>query len=477
MFLFLALLFNACVFVARGEVVPAPEWSLNGQLPRTVDSDRSFLRFSTRNGESSHLSQMFQLEQIVSIPNARQMALNKDGTVMFVGSRIPHEFSSVYAVFLNVIPDVINGETGVPEYSIRPTSVVTVVSNLPMPSGVAYDDDTDTLFVAAVDGILRYDRAVERLRENPERELTGRMVFETPNGKVHTWKYLKIIRSADGSSKRLVFPIGSPCDSCETQLPFSTINSIEFDGSGLVQHARGVRNSVGFDQQPGAHNAGRLWFTENANDEQGEVPCDEYNLIENMFSVDGVNDTADIPSYGFPYCDGFNSPNPEFNEDGDCSAHIPAEYCLGKHVAALGVAFYDTSLYKLMPRQLVGSNGTVAFIAEHGSWNIEPKTGYRITTVDISDTAAGSYQTFIEGFANMEPEGRPVDVVVFPADGGSLLISDDKQGTVYRVTYGYRNAPPGSGWDGPMSGGSTFSDGGGPLSLLLVMLFLLLLLQ
>lgn len=421
--------------MAFADVVPRVEWSKKFTLPR----EQRGVKFHTRNNEKQNeVAPKFKLTQIVQIPKARQMAFNEAGDVMFVGSRHANDYTPVYAVLLSRKASHIH--EGVQQYDIEVTNVYTITENMAMPSGIAYDDETDTLYVGIVTGIMRYQEAIKRLRQDPGKKLTGDMIFATPNGKINSWKYLKIARDSDGS-KRLLFPIGSPCDSCVEDLPYSTINMINLDGNEYVPLVRGVRNSVGFAMQPGTE--GTLWFTDCAQDARS-APCDELNKLDDLFGHAKTVNNNTMPSYGFPFCDGLNKPNEVHNPSGKCDDFISAEYCLGVHVASLGMTFYDAKKHKLMPKELVGTGQSVSIIAEHGSWNRDPKSGYRVTTVDVGDTNSGSYQTFIDGFDTLEPNGRPVDIAVYSQDGGSIFISDDSRDAVYRVTYGY---VPGGGGD------------------------------
>lgn len=410
--------------------VPHVEWSKRYTLPQDVAG----VKFSTRSKENQdQVAPKFRMTQIVQIKKARQMAFNAAGTVMFVGSRDANGYSPVYAVFLTT--EQTHVEDGTQQYSVDVTKVLRITDDMAMPSGVAYDDSSDTLFVGIVTGIMRYDNAIARLTQSPDEKLTGQRIFETPNGKMNSWKYLKLVQDAHGK-KRLLFPIGSPCDSCETELPYSTINMIDLDGSGYTPLVQGVRNSVGFATNPAKD--GQLWFTDCAHDSDILPPCDELNKIDNVFELANSVTNDSLPSYGFPFCHSKNVPSGAHNPAGDCKAYVAPQYCLGTHVAALGMTFYDAEKYSMMPREVVGTKQDVVIVAEHGSWNRDPQVGYRITTVNVQDPSEGSYQTFMEGMDVMDPNGRPVDVQVFPHDRGSLFISDDGRNAIYRVTYGYK---------------------------------------
>ena len=189
------------------------------------------------------------------------------------------------------------------------------------------------------------------------------------------------------------------------------------DGSGREIVARGIRNSVGFAWHPVT---GELWFTDNGRDNLGDdVPPDELNRV-----------TRSGQHFGFPYCHGGTIPDPEFGGRRACGDFVPPAQALGPHVAPLGMRFYTGTQFPAAYRNQV-------FIAEHGSWNRSLKIGYRVTLVRID--AAGnalSYEPFAQGWLDSRSQGvwgRPADVLV--AADGSLLVSDDYAGAIYRIRY------------------------------------------
>jgi glucose/arabinose dehydrogenase len=192
------------------------------------------------------------------------------------------------------------------------------------------------------------------------------------------------------------------------------------DGSGLEIYAQGVRNSVGFDWHP---QTGELWFTDNGRDWLGDdlPPC-ELNRAPRA----GMH-------FGYPYCHGRAIADPEFGAQRACSEFTPPVQELGAHVAAIGMRFYRaprTASAMAFPAEYRGQ----VLIAEHGSWNRREKSGYRVTLVKLNGNRAVSYTPFATGWLQGQTAwGRPADVEELP--DGSLLISDDYAGAVYRVTY------------------------------------------
>ena len=131
--------------------------------------------------------------------------------------------------------------------------------------------------------------------------------------------------------------------------------------------------------------------------------------------------------FGYPYCHGGDIADPEFGDHGDCADFEPPAQKLGPHVAALGLLFYDGTLF---PEQYQGQ----VFIAEHGSWNRSQKIGYRVTLVRMDRGRATGYEVFAEGWLqDEEVSGRPVDLLLI--GDGSLLLSDDQNGVIYRIRY------------------------------------------
>jgi glucose/arabinose dehydrogenase len=188
------------------------------------------------------------------------------------------------------------------------------------------------------------------------------------------------------------------------------------DGSAQEVFARGIRNTVGFDWHPGT---GVLWFTDNGRDWMGDnQPPDELNRAPEA----GLH-------FGYPHVHGADLLDPEYGQGQDPDAFTPPAQALGPHVAALGMEFYTGSMF---PDEYRGQ----IFIAEHGSWNRSDKIGYRVTLVrlDAQNTPI-RYEPFATGWLQGESNwGRPVDLEQMP--DGSLLVSDDQTGTIYRITYG-----------------------------------------
>jgi glucose/arabinose dehydrogenase len=320
------------------------------------------------------------------VPSARQMAPGPPG-VVFVGSNAA---GKVYAVV-----DRDGGNR----------TVHVVASGLNMPSGIAFRDGA--LYVAAVNRILRYRDVARDPAHPPKPEVVTDAYPSDPH---HGWKFI-----AFGPDGRLYVPVGAPCNICTPPGPLhATITRLDLAGGRPEVVARGVRNSVGFDFDPAN---GDLWFTDNGRDWLGDdQPPDELNHLTKVGE-----------HFGFPFCHGNGLRDPEHNAGHACSEFTPPARELGPHVAAIGMRFYTGRMF---PEKYRGG----VFIAEHGSWNRSTPIGYRVSFVKIENGRATSYEPFAAGWLKGgAASGRPADVLVMP--DGALLVSDDKAGRIYRITY------------------------------------------
>ncbi len=330
----------------------------------------------------------FRIEVVSdAVPGAREMALSPSGT-LFVGSSSQ---GKVYA-----LPAALTG---------KPTAHV-VASGLAMPVGVAFRDGS--LYASSTSRIVRLDNIDARLDSPPAPVVVSdRFPKETSHG----WKFI-----AFGPDGYLYVPVGAPCNICAPdENRYANIMKMKPDGSDLQVVARGVRNSVGFDWHPSTH---ELWFTDNGRDYLGDdQPDDELNRI-----------TQAGQHFGYPYCHAGNIPDPEFGKQRPCSEFVPPVARLGAHVAALGMRFYTGTQFPAEYRNSI-------FIAEHGSWNRTEPIGYRIARVVLdADGKAIRQEIFAQGWLQHgKAWGRPVDVLVAP--DGSLLVSDDHAGAIYRIRY------------------------------------------
>lgn len=331
----------------------------------------------------------FSMSVYAIVPNARSMCWGTNGT-LFVGNR---NGNSVYAV-------VDKDQDG------KADTVHTIDSGLQMPNGVAFRDGS--LYVGDLDRILRYDN-IENSLANPPDPVT--VYDKYPKDTHHGWKFI-----AFGPDGKLYVPVGAPCNICEKKEPvYSSITRINPDGSNMEVFAHGVRNSVGFAWHPETK---ELWFTENGRDELGDdIPGDELNNAPKA----GMH-------FGYPYVHQGDTPDPEFGKGKNTADYTPPAQKLGPHVAALGMRFYTGSMFPPEYKNRI-------IFAEHGSWNRSKPIGYRLMMVTLEGNKAVKYEPFAEGWlqGNNDVLGRPVDVELMK--DGSMLVSDDKNGAIYRITY------------------------------------------
>jgi len=323
-----------------------------------------------------------------NVPGARSMTRSPSG-ILFVGTRRP---GAVYAVVDR------NGDAVADK-------VFRIADGLNMPNGVAYHNGD--LYVAEIHRVIKFTN-IERHLERPMPPVVVNDTF--PDKEWHGWKFIRF-----GPDGLLYIPVGAPCNVCEESDPrFASIMRMGPDGSRLEIFAQGVRNTVGFDWHPDSQT---LWFTDNGRDWLGDdLPPDELNHAP----AKGLH-------FGFPYLHGSDVPDPKFGTGADLSRFVRPVQDLGPHVAALGMRFYTGNMFPQRYRKII-------FIAEHGSWNRSQPIGYRITMVRLKDSRSVGYDVFAHGWLQGDNAwGRPVDLEMLP--DGSMLVSDDRAGAIYRIQY------------------------------------------
>jgi glucose/arabinose dehydrogenase len=320
------------------------------------------------------------------VGNARTLRQGDKGTV-FVGSRL---LDKVYAI-------VDKGE----KREVKP-----IYSGLYRPNGLAFKDGV--LYIAELSRISKVEKIEDNL-DNPPKPVV--IYDDLPKDEAHGWKFLTI-----GPDDKLYFQVGAPCNICMPSPAHAQIRRINLDGSGAEVVARGIRQIVGMDFSPITK---QLYFTENSRDWLSEdIPEEKLNRL----TQPGKD------NFGYPYCHQGNIADQEFGWGHSCDEFTKPIALLGPHTAALGMRFYTGNTFPSEYRNAI-------FIARHGSWNRTKKLGGDIVVARLSeDGAVKSIEPFITGFIeNNNYVGRPADVE-FVKDG-SMLISDDFNGAVYRVTY------------------------------------------
>jgi glucose/arabinose dehydrogenase len=329
----------------------------------------------------------FTIELYASgMPNARSLAISDRGTV-FVGSRLQDK---VYAI---------TNKDGKREVHV-------LVSGLYRPNGVAFKDGT--LYIAELSQISKIEHVDDKIDASPKPVV---IYNNLPKDEAHGWKYLAI-----GPDSKLYFEVGQPGNNVLHDKDHGQLRRINLDGSGAEVIAYGIRNTVGFDWNPRNH---ELYFTDNGRDWLSEDwPNDKLNRITKLGE-----------DFGEPYCHQGDMPDIDFGWGHKCSDFVPPVALMGPHAAALGMKFYTGHMFPAEYRDQI-------FVARHGSWNKTNKFGGDIALVRLNrDGSVKSVEPFITGFlVNNNYIGRPVDVMNMP--DGSMLISDDWNGAVYRVSYG-----------------------------------------
>ena len=284
--------------------------------------------------------------------------------------------------------------------------VKVLASGLYRPNGLAFKDGT--LYIAELSKVSKIEKVEDNLDNPPKPTL---IYDKLPKDEAHGWKFIGI-----GPDGKLYVPVGQPGNNVLHDDDHGQIRRMNLDGSGVEVIARGVRNTVGFDWNPETK---QLYFTDNGRDWMSEdVPEDELNRITKVGE-----------HFGAPYCLQGNIVDPEFGWGKSCSEYTAPVGLLGPHSASLGMRFYTGGMF---PKAYKNA----AIIARHGSWNRTRKVGGDVVVVKLNkDGTMKSMEPLITGFLEDNKYiGRPVDVL--PMKDGSLLVSDDWNGAVYRVTYG-----------------------------------------
>jgi glucose/arabinose dehydrogenase len=317
--------------------------------------------------------------------NARAMTWGDKGT-LFVSSRVA---GNVYAI--------------VDKGGQREVKVI--AKGLTQPNGVAFRDGS--LYVAEISRISRLDGIEDNLDSPPQMTT----VFDTlPKDLPHGWKYL-----AFGPDGKLYFNIGAPCNICLPPDTHANISRVNKDGTGFEYWALGVRNSVGFDWHPVSK---ELYFATHARDWLGDdSPSDRLDYAPRK----GLH-------FGFPYCHQGDTLDPELGKGKSCNDYVKPILKTGPHVAGNGVMFYTGSMFPAEYKNRM-------LLAQRGSWNRNEKIGYRVMMVTLAGNGkVAKYEPFVQGWLQgQEIWGRPVYTTQMK--DGSVLISDDYAGAIYRVSY------------------------------------------
>lgn len=360
-----------------------------------------------RNLQRIQLPPGFKIDLYAIVPDARHMAVGPQGVVTFVGTRK----QNVWAVTdrdKNRVAD----EVKVFAPSIQFT----------IPNGVCFSKD-GFLYVAEQNRVLVFP-AAEFFYEGPDVAAfkvldKGQLIPAEDESFNHTARVCRV-----GPDDKLYISLGQPFNvppdakmAHYDQQGIGGIVRMDRDGKNREVYARGIRNSVGMDFNPGD---GSLWFTDNQVDGMGDdIPPGEINRA----SGPGQN-------FGFPWYGGGGVRTVEYKDAEVPADVVPPQREMDAHAADLGMVFYTGRMF---PADYRGG----IFSAQHGSWNRTTPIGARIMYTPLNeDGAAGETEVFASGWLTGDGEyiGRPVDVAQL-ADG-SLLVSDDLAGAIYRISYG-----------------------------------------
>jgi glucose/arabinose dehydrogenase len=337
--------------------------------------------------EEIHLPKGFKIEVYASgLETPRFMALSPDG-VLFV--------TIVDSGKVVALPD--RDKDG------KADRVITFVKGLKRPHGIDFHEDY--LYVGETHQVARFK--YDQFNTAPgEKEI---IVPNLPTGG-HFTRTVRV-----GPDGKMYVSVGSSCNVCrEKDERRAAILQFNPDGSDGKIYARGLRNSVGITWHPETK---EIWAADNGRDWLGDdLPPEEINIVK-----EGEN-------YGWPYCNGNKIPDPEYKREEYCETTTPPVFEMQAHSAPLGLTFYTG---KMFPEEYWGD----LFVAFHGSWNRSVPTGYKVVRIKMKNGKPTGIEDFATGWLQGQKAwGRPVDVII--GSDGSLYLSDDRGGMVYRINVG-----------------------------------------
>ncbi len=347
----------------------------------------------------------FKIELYAIVPDARHMAVGPQGIVTFVGTRK----DKVWAV-----TDRNKDRKADEVKDFAPSLQFTI------PNGVCFSPD-GFLYIAEQNRVLVFP-AAEFFYESPDVAIgqvvpQGELIPPEEESFNHTARVCDV-----GPDGKLYISLGQPYNvpppeklDLYAEQGIGGIIRMNTDGTGREVYTRGIRNSVGQDFDP---DTGDLWFTDNQVDGMGDdIPPGEIN-----------HQTAQGQNFGFPWYGGGDVRTNEYKgEEPPADVVFPAVE-MTAHAADLGMMFYTGDMF---PEEYRGA----IFSAQHGSWNRTTPVGARVMVTTIDDEGNATAKPFAEGWIDENDEylGRPVDVAQLR--DGSLLVSDDLAGAIYRISY------------------------------------------
>lgn len=279
---------------------------------------------------------------------------------------------------------------------------VEILLGLNKPHGIAFFDGK--LFVVEETRVSRYLWNESMLAARKDKEL-----FSLPRGGRHTTRSIVFDKMG-----KMYVSIGSRCDVCFEEHPWiGSVIVSDSEGRSPRIFSKGLRNAVFITVDPVSD---KVWVTEMGRDFLGDnLPPDEINIL------------ADGGDYGWPVCYGNKVWDRDFakRDSSYCSSTIAPVYEIPAHSAPLGLTFVNS---KQFPTSWQGD----LLVLYHGSWNRSSPIGYKVVRLDVEGDKIIGSEDFVSGFLNgNQARGRPVDVI-FDSEG-SLFISDDKAGVIYKL--------------------------------------------
>lgn len=372
----------------------------------TVEQSGEFADGIRKNLEKIELPDGFKIELYAVVPDARHMAVGPQGIVTFVGTRK----TEVWAMTDR------NKDGKADEVKNFAPSLTKAI-----PNGPCFSPD-GMLYIAEQNRVVQYP-AAEFFYESPDVVAVpivpqGELIPPEHESYNHTARVCRV-----GPDGKLYISLGQPYNVTPAELvePFQKLGiggmiRIGQDGKGREVYATGIRNSVGHDFNPAT---GELWFTDNQVDGMGDdIPPGEINKI-----------TAAGQAFGHPWYGGGDIRTNEFKDETPPEGLIFPVVEMDAHAADLGMTFYTGSMFPAEYKNAI-------FSAQHGSWNRTVPVGARVMVTKIAEDGTATSEPFAEGWLNAETgeyTGRPVDVAQLR--DGSILVSDDLAGAVYRIWY------------------------------------------
>jgi glucose/arabinose dehydrogenase len=371
----------------------------------TVPQDGARADELRANLKNIKLPEGFKIDLYAIVPDARQMAVANNESVVFVGTRKTKVWAVSDRSHARVADEV---------------KIFAPALQFKIPNGVCMSKD-GILYIAEQNRLIGFP-AAEFFYESPDvavQVVADTLIPKTEESYNHIARVCRI-----GPDNKLYITVGQPYNvppkeklALYSKWGIGGIIRIDRDGSNREVFARGVRNSVGMDFNP---KNGELWFTDNQVDGMGDdIPPGELNRAPKA----GLN-------FGFPWYGGGHVRTTEYKDETPPNDVVFPEVEMAAHAADLGMMFYRG---KMFPEKYRGA----MFSAQHGSWNRTTPIGARVMVTYLKpDGSPDHSEPFAEGWLNDETgeySGRPVDVAMLK--DGSLLVSDDYSGAIYRISY------------------------------------------